>query len=114
MIKQEVSLARLKKKILDLKPFLPGSLSVQWNVCGTPGCRCRDKVKPRRHGPYYQLSFTVKGKSSTMFIRKQDLAEVRKRIRRYQQFKKLTQDVVQASVDLARKQGFSGGEHEIP
>lgn len=106
MTNEEGVVLRLKKKIAQMGPMLPGSLSEQWNVCGTPGCRCKDVDNPVKHGPYYQLSFTVAGKSSTMFIKKQDVPEVRKRIKRYRQFKRLTIELVQASVALTRKHRF--------
>jgi len=48
----------------------------------------------------------VAGKSSTLFIPKKDVAEVRRRITRYHRFKTLTTDWVQACLVLARTQGF--------
>lgn len=96
---------RIKKKILNLGPFLPGSLSKQLNVCGTPGCKCRRKKNPQKHGPYYQLSFSVKGKSSTLFIKKEDLPEVRKRQRRFKKMKELVTELTQANIDFARQEG---------
>lgn len=106
MTKEEKAFRRIRKKLAELGPVLPGSLSEQWNVCGTTGCRCKDPGKPVKHGPYYQLSFTVAGKSSTMFIRKEDVAEAKRRIRRYAEFKKLTTELVEACVALARKNGL--------
>ena len=106
MTKEERVVQRIRKKLAEMGPVLPGSISEQWNVCGTPGCRCKQPVKPVKHGPYYQLSFTVAAKSSTMFIKKEDLAEVHRRLRRYQQFKALTTDFVEACVALARKSGL--------
>jgi hypothetical protein len=106
MTREEQQILRLKEKLLNLGPLLPGSISEQWNVCGTPGCKCKDSKHPRRHGPYYQLSFTVANKSSTLFVRIKDLAEARRRIRRYQQFKDLTKQLIQAHIELARKTGF--------
>ena len=109
MTKEERKVQRLKERIARLGPVLPGSISEQWNVCGTPGCKCKDPNHPVKHGPYYQLSFTIGGKSSTMFIKKKDLAEVRRRLKRYQQFKVLTKDLVRAYIELARRSGFNGG-----
>ena len=106
MTKEERRIEQLKRKLGRMGPMLPGSISEQWNVCGTPGCRCKDQDKPVKHGPYYQLSFTVGGKSSTIFIKNEDLAEVHRRLKRYQQFKTLTTELVQASIALARKAGF--------
>ena len=42
-----------------------------------------------------------------MFIKKKDITEARKRVKRYQEFKKLTMDLVQAYVDMIRTEGFS-------
>jgi len=106
MTKEEKEIEQLTGKITRLGPMLPGSISEQWNVCGTPGCRCKDAKNPVKHGPYYQLSFTVGGKSSTMFIKKDDLLEARRRLKRYQKFKLLCSDLVHAHVALARKTGF--------
>lgn len=96
----------LKRRLLDLGPVLPGSISEQWNVCGTPGCRCKDSNNPKKHGPYYQLSFSIGGRSSSMFIKKEDLAEARKRVRRHQEFKKLMTDLIRAYVEQVREEGF--------
>jgi hypothetical protein len=60
-----------------------------------------------KHGPYYQLSFSIKGKSSTMFIKKDEVVEAQRRIRRYQQFKELRMKLIEAYVDLARKNGLT-------
>ena len=40
----------------------PGSLVVRHTSCGKPGCRC-GADPPRRHGPYYQWSRAVAGKT---------------------------------------------------
>ena len=96
---------RLKVKLLRLGRVLPGSLSKQWNVCGTPGCRCKDTEHPRRHGPYYQLSYTLQGRSSTVFVKPQDVAEVRRCIRRYAQFKRHCGELVLAYVQSIRQRG---------
>lgn len=106
LTKEQKEIERLKKKLAELGPILPGSISEQWNVCGTPGCRCKDPVNPKKHGPYYQLSFSVGGKSSTMFIKKENLEGVRLCLRRYKEFKALNVKLIQGYVDLYRKDGI--------
>jgi hypothetical protein len=108
MTREEQTLQRIQRQLAALGPVLPGSLSEQWNVCGTPGCRCKASSNPKKHGPYYQLSFTVAGQSSTLFVPKEDVGEVRRRLKRYHHFKALTTAWVQACVTLARHQGFRG------
>lgn len=94
MTKEERKVQQLSEKLARLGPILPGSISEQWNVCGTPGCRCKDADHPVKHGPYCQLSFTIKGKGSTLFIKKEDLPEARRRVKRYQRFKALCIELV--------------------
>ena len=106
MTKEEKKVVQIRDKLEKLGPMLPGSISEQRNVCGTPGCRCKDPDRPKKHGPYYQLSFTVGGRSSTMFIKREQLPEARRRIKRYQQFKVLSTELVHAYVALVRKAGF--------
>ena len=97
---------QVKDALYRLGPLLPGSISTQWNVCGKAGCRCKDPEKPRKHGPYYQLSFTVGGKSSSMFIKAADISAVRECIKRYRQFKKLNNTLLNAYLLWARNGGL--------
>lgn len=106
MTKEERRVQQLKAQVAQVEVMLPGSLSEQWNVCGTPGCRCKDPANPVKHGPYYQLSFTLGRKSSTMFIPKADVPQARRCLQRYQEFKALVTELVQAYVSLIRKTGF--------
>ena len=62
--------------------------------------------RPRRHGPCDQLSFTVAGRSSTLFPRREDLALARQYIRRYRRFKELNAQRVAAYVAQARHRGI--------
>ena len=78
----------------------PGSLSTQWNVCGTPGCRCK-ATTPEKHGPYYQVSFTRKGKSSSKFVRKEDLAAVRRELKNYEVMKMLMDRWIDLATELS-------------
>ena len=87
---------KVKEQLAALGDLRPGSLSTQYNVCGTPGCRCK-ATPPEKHGPYYQVSFTRKGKSSTKFVRKQDLPAIRRELKNYESMKTL----VDRWIDLA-------------
>jgi len=106
MTRKEKRAQQLRKRLCEIGPMLPGSISEQWNVCGTPGCRCKDAREPVKHGPYYQLSYTLGGRSSTIFIKKEDLAEARRRLKRYARFKAMCQELVQADVTMCREIGL--------
>jgi hypothetical protein len=93
---------RLKQQLLALGPIHPGSLGEQYNVCGTAGCRCKDPDDPRKHGPYYQLSFTWRGKSSTRFVRPERLAAMRRKVAHYKRLRELINEWVDLAVELER------------
>ena len=103
-------IARIKQKIVDLGAVHPGRITRQYNVCGTPGCRCKDPEHPRKHGPYHNLSYTFRGQSKTLFVRRECAAEMKRRTGRYVQLKKLFEELVDASVQLARKEVFERHE----
>ena len=64
------------KIMIQSKPFLPGSLAEHYNVCGKARCRCKDKVNPRKHGPYYRLSYSLRGKNSSIAVSRKDASFV--------------------------------------
>lgn len=107
------SAQQLKDELTRMGPVLPGSISKQWNVCGKPGCRCKDPKRPRRHGPYHQLSYTLDGHSSTMFLKPADVAAARTCIRRYARFKHLCRQLVGAYVQAAREGGLAALTTEV-
>lgn len=106
MNKYERNIQKIKNALHNLEPLLPGSISTQWNVCGKPGCRCKDLNNPQKHGPYYQLSFTIDKKSSSMFLKQSAVSEVQECIKRYKQFRKLNNDLLNAYVLWARNGGL--------
>lgn len=106
MTRAERNIRGIKKQLHELGPFLPGSISRQYNVCGNPDCKCKDPDHPKRHGPYHQLSFTANGRSSTRFIKENELAEANRRLRRFKQFKLLNARLVEANIELSREQAL--------
>ena len=91
---------KLKRDLIALGDMRPGSLSTQYNVCGSPGCRCK-ATPPQKHGPYYQVSFTRKGKSSSKFIKEKDLPVVRKQIKNYERMKLLMDRWIELATELS-------------
>ena len=52
----------LAAELAQIGLISPGSLVVRTTSCGKPGCRCQGDP-PQRHGPYYQYSRAVAGKT---------------------------------------------------
>jgi hypothetical protein len=96
----ERQIEKVKRDLAALGDLRPGSLSTQYNVCGSPGCRCK-ATPPKKHGPYYQISYTRKSKSSTKFVRKEDLPAIRKQLKNYERMKLLVDRWIELSTELS-------------
>lgn len=80
----------------------PGSLSREYSVCGKPGCACADPDTPKKHGPFYQLSYAHQGKSSTRFVRPGYVSQIKKELATYKRFRQLTQTWVASELTLSQ------------
>jgi len=96
----EAKIDALKQELLTLGDLRPGTLSEQYNVCGKAGCACKADP-PRKHGPYYQVSFTWHGRSHTQFVRRENLAATRQQVRTYERLRALVDAWVAAGLELA-------------
>ena len=64
-------LARIKDCRAELRGIgivLRGSVTKRYMPCGKKGCRCQAEP-PRLHGPYYQWTRKVKGKTQTVRLK---------------------------------------------
>jgi len=95
---------RIKRDLSALGPLRPGTLSQQYSVCGTPGCRCAADP-PIKHGPYYQLSYTWHGKSHTRFVREPELAQVRQELANYERLRALCAEWIDTALEIDGLQG---------
>ena len=102
-------LRRLLRELVCTGAILPGSITRQYNVCGIPGCRCKDKKDPRKHGPYFSVSYGAKGKSSSMFVREPDIAVVEKMTGNYRKIRDITVELGHEMASLCREKGFMEG-----
>jgi len=98
-------LRMLVRALVGVGPILPGSVSRQFNVCGMPGCRCKDKKEPRKHGPYFQLSYGAKGRSSSMLVKEADAGMVGMMTGNYRRIRDLTVETGFEMVALGREKG---------
>ena len=89
-------IATIKRELATLGDLRPGSLTQQYTVCGSPGCRCKARP-PQKHGPYYHLSYTRHGQGGTRLIKPADVRSVRTAVANYARLKRL----VNRWIDLA-------------
>jgi hypothetical protein len=100
--KLEAKIDQIKAQLQNQGPMRPGSISRQFNVCGKPGCRCKDPKHPRRHGPYYQLNYVYRGKKTSRFIRKEILKQVRIELSNYKTYRRLTDQWIGLALQVAQ------------
>ena len=100
----------LMGEIVNLGAVLPGSVSKMYNVCGKKGCRCKDPVNPQKHGPYNHLSYTIAGKSSSKFIKDEDLDAVLKMQVSFKRLREICQELPLAYMKLLREGGVEAVE----
>jgi hypothetical protein len=106
MIKTNLNqrITEIKRELSNLGPLHPGSVSEQYNICGTPGCRCKDPKNPQKHGPYYQLSYGWRGKSSTMFVRADQVVAMREKVANYKRMQELVKEWVDLEMEMERRE----------
>lgn len=95
----ERRIERIKERLNALGDLRPGHLSEQYNVCGTLHCRCKADP-PQKHGPYSQLGWTRKGKSTSRFIRKPDVSTVRQQLRTHEQLLDLVGQWIDTAIEI--------------
>lgn len=90
----EKKITEIKSELFNIGEMRPGSLSQQYNICGAQNCRCKDPKNPKKHGPYYQLSYSFKKKNTSQFIRPECVDNIENQLKNYRLFKKLTEEWV--------------------
>lgn len=59
---------QLKRQILNIGFICVGTVLRRYGTCGTPTCRCHGNP-PQLHGPYYQWTRKVRGKTVTVRLK---------------------------------------------
>ena len=104
-LKSEIE--EIKKKMTALGPMHPGSLSMQYQACGNPNCKCMNPKNPQRHGPFHQLSYVFKGKTGCGFVRAACADEVIRRVAVYKEFRSLIDRWIDLSIRAAAIEFFT-------
>ena len=92
----------LKRQVADLPPIRRGSLVRRFMPCGKPGCRCQASP-PQLHGPYYQWTRKVNGKTATVRVNKTQAQLLRMWIANGRRLDKLVRQMEKVSLRLTEK-----------
>ena len=82
--------------------ILPGGIRTGFATCGQANCKCKEQNNPQLHGPYNTLSFSLKEKSSSMSITKEDVLTAENMTERFQKAKSLFNQLAIAYLEKAR------------
>ena len=90
LVKIESRIERIKAELIAIGDMRPGSLTKQYK-------------DPESHsGPYYQLSYTLDRQSRTEYIRRESVADIRRRVSNYKRFKKLCAEWIALGIKHSR------------
>lgn len=102
-------LDEIRKKLLELGPMHPGSLSQQFHACGNPACRCHHPTNPEKHGPYNKLTYVHRGKPACRFVRPEYVEEMKTRLAAYKTFRELMDRWIELSIERGIAEFFKPG-----
>lgn len=105
--KLQREISAIRQALQKLGPIHPGSVSMQYQVCGRTGCRCMDPEHPRRHGPYHKLAYVHRGKPVCRFVRADCADEIKQRLHTYKTFRKLMDRWIELSIQQAQIEFFN-------
>lgn len=86
----ERRIERIKAELAAIGDMRPGSLTKQY------------KDPESQNGSYYQLSYTLDRQSRTEYIRRESVADIRRRVSNYKRFKKLCAEWVALGIEHSR------------
>ena len=93
----------LKRDVADIPPIRRGSVVRRFMPCGKPGCRCQAR-SPQLHGPYYQWTRKVRGKTVTVRVTGAQAKLLREWIENGRRLDKLVRQLESVSTRLTERQ----------
>jgi hypothetical protein len=91
---------QLAAQLAEIGFISSGSVTRRYTRCATPGCKCHDDP-PQPHGPYYQWTAKVNGKTVTRRLSVEEAKLYQEWIANDRQMRKLIQQMRQ----IAEKAG---------
>lgn len=105
----------LKRGLDQLKYFCKGTVLKRMTKCGKPYCACRSHPD-KRHGPYFELTYKVKGKTVNLRLSPQAAplyraasVQFRKLKATLQRLEKISQAVLEIQAKLAQSNQLGPG-----
>ena len=87
----------LKAAVARLGFARPGSIVRRFMRCGRPGCHCMAEP-PTLHGPYYDLTYKVRGKSVGMRLTEAQALRCEEWLRNHRQLRRIVRQMITLSL----------------
>ena len=92
----------LKRAVAEIGLVRRGSLVKRFMPCGRPGCRCQADP-PRLHGPYWQWTRKVRGKTETVRVQPEDASLMKRWIGNGRRLDRIVGDIERVSHRLTER-----------
>ena len=92
----------LKRSITAVGLIRHGSLVQRFMPCGKPGCRCQ-AIPPELHGPYYQWTHKVRGKTVTVRLTQEEADLFAEWIKNERQFYKIIAEIEAVALRITNR-----------
>jgi len=92
----------LKRQVAAVPPIRRGSVVRRFMACGKPGCRCQAR-SPQLHGPYYQWTRKVQGKTATIRVDEEQAKLLREWIENGRHLDRLIRQMEKVSLRLTER-----------
>jgi len=92
----------LKRRVSDIGPLRRGSVVKRFMPCGKQGCRCQ-AIPPQMHGPYYQWTRKIRGKTVTVRLTELEAQRIREWIANGRQLNRIVTDMEKVSLRITER-----------
>ncbi len=91
---------RIVSQLAQIDYALPGTLIERWMSCKKPSCRCMADP-PQLHGPYYQWTRKIDGKTRTTRLTADQVERYREWFNNAKNLRTLTAELEALSLEIA-------------
>ena len=91
----------------ELMNFVMGSITKnRYSKCGKSYCSCHDKVNPKLHGPYSDLSHRGGDKTGSIFLTEEKMHVAEKIVQDYADIREVMKEISCINLELFRRKEF--------
>ena len=94
-------------EINKLMNFVMGSITKnRYSKCGKKHCVCHDKINPKLHGPYSDISHRGGDKTGSIFLTEEKIPVAEKMVQDYAEIREVMKEISCINLELFRRKEF--------